>query len=369
MSGQPEWDDEDEGEEIFSSHFDAQVNSDDYKQPPPRRDRGGDSPPNSPPPSPLRSPRRPLGPPPPVPLAPGVPGPLAQGGDDLFAPSEDYVVLDNVRRRRTDVEENDEELGRWATLLRRTMHQPTPRDVDFSDDEYEPDELPQRLQIDAAASTDPRDRMRLLLGAYPELHDELSVRLSGLQLDEFRKGVGELMTEENAWFEFCRLKDRRWCFPCAHRAGYEQRDYTAGYNMIMAYLTDYRKMEFNFARVERIVQDIYFTKVRPYMPPRRNCNVTGRAKPPHYWWRSMVREHLTNHVLLPVQAEMRMVRQYELISYSIKTRMVARIDRGRDTYAVDSKMLSDALKADLFIMKLHDSIAAKMAASGSGGAR
>jgi hypothetical protein len=276
-------------------------------------------------------------------------------GVDPFAPAlEEFVVLDNVRRRRTFREENDEEQGRWATLLRRTNNAVPPDcDVDFSDDEEEPPEDgPEQIE----GNSDPRSRMRLLLSSYPELQDDISARLSGLELEEFKKTAVDICSEDEAWNQFCRLQDRDWCFPCAHRASYEQRDYTAGYNQIMAYLTDPKLMEFNFERVERICQDIYFTRVRKYMPKRRRCAITGREKPPRYWWRCMIRRHITDHIFLPIQARMRNLRQYELISYSIKTRMVTRLDRGEERYSVDSKMLSDSIKTDTMVMKLQDSI-------------
>lgn len=282
-------------------------------------------------------------------------------------------MLDDTLRKRSDQEENREELKRWATLLRRTNYQPGNDDVDFSDDEYEavPDVPPEVPRVEGepyperSSYTSTHDRMLKFLRPYAEIQDELSTQLSQLQMNEFESGARRILDEDDAWAEFWRLKDRDWCFMCAHRNSYSESEYLFGYREMERYITDVKRSDYNFDRVVRVIQDIFFCQVQKYLPPRRKCRLTGKQKSAHFLWRSMIRTHITSHIHLPIHTELRMSKQYAKISHAIKTRLITRLRKDRDEYAVDSKLLADSIKADTFLLKLHDSIQGRLAASGT----
>lgn len=359
-----DYDDEDELAEqelrAFSSRYDAEVDTDQFRQPRRRRreespERGEGERARSRSISPLRA-----------------PGPRPHGEGDPFEPpgaDPEYVVLDDTLRQRSDQEENREELARWATLLRKTNYQPGNDDVDFSDDEYEVvPVVPQRHEGQGEPQpeyTSTYERMLKFLRPYAEIQDELSSQLSRLQMHEFESGARQILDEDDAWAEFWRLKDRDWCFMCSHRNSYSESEYLFGFREIQRYCEDPKRNEYNFERIVRIIQDIFFCQVQRFLPPRRKCRITGKGRPPHFLWRSMIRKHITEHLYLPIHDQIRMSKQYAKISHAIKTRLITRLRKDRDEYSVDSKLLQDSLKCDSFLLKLHDSIQGRLASAGT----
>jgi hypothetical protein len=359
-------DPEEREQAIHSSRFDIEVDTEQYSRrnavPPRWRD---ESSPRSRSPSPDRdrgiSPLRPPAPP--------------AYNQNPFAEADIPVILDETLIQRTSNEEEDEENRRWVPLLRKTGYKPSPDDIDFSDDEYENDEEERRKRRkipDPPSTLGETVRQRLLrhLESYPEIAqqpgmDDIRTLLSRTtlgrdeEMEVERRTPDQLIDLDEAWNEYWRLKDRKWCFMCAYRRSVAEQDYIADYREMLEYIYDMHHGH-DLEHTIRTLQDIFFARIRDRLPKRGKCHRTGRQKPPHYYHRAMIRVHLTQHIHLPIHTEVDMCRQWKRASFMLKTAIFTEMADMPNRYKYERQVLNDAMKVDQWIVKLNDSIQARL---------
>ena len=293
------------GRNLFhdDSKYDAEIDTsqgwrvrhdDDDDEDDERRRRTPSPPPRSPPPPP---------PPRPPPYHPQTQPDWANdgNGEDEFEP----VELDLSRPKLTASDESwEEQLGRW---VRRPPDAPPPslEDNDSSDDEYvEGDaELTRRRRMamqryrSPRYTGQPRPTIDELL-ADPDVALQPRFYDLPLDLDREMRDVDDRLGCD-AWTTFWRFCDRNWCFFCRYRRTTLSEEYSDVYRLMVDKMT--RPVhDHDEEVVVAEIQNMYFTSVQPYLPPRTPCKRTGNARPPRYLWKSAIRRHMHEHMHRPV---------------------------------------------------------------------
>jgi len=109
---------------------------------------------------------------------------------------------------------------------------------------------------------------------------------------------GPDVTDEDFEFEWIR-RDQSWCFLCIHcrNVDEEQRFHQVKkmHDLVDSY---WGKCDSTIICTE--MQRQFKSTIRPHLPKRGICRISGKQKPQRYWWKQTIYAHWVFHVQYPI---------------------------------------------------------------------